>query len=124
MLKAKCNVVLGLLNKKRLTFIRRTDAEQVIDLLRLYPTNVKKHRQFRGLSGAQAIKLNKELGLPTLSEESVKDYSQKMSGFFEWCVLNELTDTNPFKAIRFKKQRKDSAAKSAYSTAEEDISTG
>ncbi|HHY0610851.1 TPA: tyrosine-type recombinase/integrase [Vibrio parahaemolyticus] len=118
MLKAKCNVVLDLLNKKRLTFIRRTDAEQVIDLLRLYPTNLRKHHQFNGLSGTQAIKLNKELGLPTLSEESVKDYSQKMSGFFEWCVLNELTDINPFKAIRFKKQRKDSAAKSAYSTAD------
>ncbi|MGD8109664.1 tyrosine-type recombinase/integrase [Vibrio sp. TRT 17S01] len=118
MLQAKCNVVLDLLNKKRLAFIRRTDAEQVIDLLRLYPTNLKKHRQFSGLSGTQAIKLNKELGLATLSEESVKDYSQKMSGFFEWCVLNELTDINPFKAIRFKKQRKDSAAKSAYSSAD------
>ncbi|WP_199451366.1 site-specific integrase [Vibrio harveyi] len=116
MLQAKCNVVLDLLNKKQLALIRRTDAEQVIDLLRRYPTNLKKHRQFSGLSGTQAIKLNKELGLPTLSEESVKDYSQKMSGFFEWCVLNELTDINPFKAIRFKKQRKDSAAKSAYSS--------
>lgn len=118
MLQAKCNVVLDLLNKKQLALIRRTDAEQVIDLLRLYPTNLKKHRQFSGLSGTQAIKLNKELGLPTLSEESVKDYSQKMSGFFEWCVLNELTDINPFKAIRFKKQRRDSAAKSAYSSAD------
>ncbi|WP_241910278.1 site-specific integrase [Vibrio splendidus] len=118
MLQAKCSVVLDLLNKKQLAFIRRTDAEQIIDLLRLYPTNLKKHRQFSGLSGTQAIKLNKELGLPALSEESVKDYSQKMSGFFEWCVLNELTDINPFKAIRFKKQRKDSAAKSAYSSAD------
>ncbi|WMO05510.1 site-specific integrase [Vibrio parahaemolyticus] len=37
-----------------------------------------------------------------------------MSGFFEWCQLNELTDINPFKAIRFKKTRKDSEAKCAY----------
>ncbi|MCV5263933.1 hypothetical protein OFC55_40355, partial [Escherichia coli] len=28
--------------------------------------------------------------------------------------LNEFTDINPFKAIRFRKQRKDSEAKNAY----------
>ncbi|POC49044.1 hypothetical protein CRN32_19635 [Vibrio vulnificus] len=114
MLEAKCSIVLGLIGKSQLTAIRRSDAEAVASLLRTYPTNLKKHRQFNGLSGHQAIELNKSLGLPTLSDESVKDYCQKMSGFFEWCQLNELTDINPFKAIRFKKTRKDSEAKCAY----------
>jgi len=114
MLEAKCSIVLGLIGKSQLTAIRRSDAEAVASLLRTYPTNLKKHRQFNGLSGHQAIELNKDLGLPTLSDESVKDYCQKMSGFFEWCQLNELTDINPFRAIRFKKTRKDSEAKCAY----------
>ncbi|AUV87058.1 site-specific integrase [Vibrio campbellii] len=114
MLEAKCSIVLGLIGKSQLTAIRRSDAEAVASLLRTYPTNLKKHRQFNGLSGHQAIELNKDLGLPTLSDESVKDYCQKMSGFFEWCQLNELTDINPFRAIRFKKTRKDSEAKYAY----------
>ncbi|MFW9678494.1 site-specific integrase [Vibrio parahaemolyticus] len=114
MLEAKCRIVLDLIGKPQLRTIRRSDAEAVASLLRNYPTNLKKHRQFNGLSGHQAIELNKDLGLPTLSEESVRDYCQKLSGFFEWCQLNELTDVNPFKAIRFKKTRRDSEAKSAY----------
>ncbi|EII2984878.1 tyrosine-type recombinase/integrase [Vibrio parahaemolyticus] len=118
MLEAKCKIVLGLVNKTYLKTIRRKDAEGAVSLLRQYPTNLKKHKQFEGLSGLEAIKLNEELCLPTLSEESVKDYCQKMSGFFEWCILNELTDINPFKAIRFKKQRKESEAKHAYTHSE------
>lgn len=114
MLEAKCKIVLDLVGKPHLRSIRRSDAEKVASTLRNYPTNLKKHKQFNGLSGHQAIKLNKNLGLPTLSDESVKDYCQKMSGFFEWCQLNELTDINPFKAIRFKKTRRDSEAKCAY----------
>ncbi|PAR27460.1 site-specific integrase [Vibrio metoecus] len=114
MLEAKCRTVLDLIGKPQLRAIRRSDAEEVASLLRNYPTNLKKHKQFKGLLGHDAIELNKSLGLPTLSDESVKDYCQKMSGFFEWCQLNELTDINPFKAIRFKKTRKDSEAKCAY----------
>ncbi|HCG6868926.1 TPA: site-specific integrase [Vibrio parahaemolyticus] len=114
MLEAKCKIVLDLVGKPHLKAIRRSDAEGVASLLRKYPANLKKHRQFNGLSGHQAIELNKNLGLPTLSEESVRDYCQKLSGFFEWCQLNELTDVNPFKALRFKKTRKDSEAKCAY----------
>ena len=115
MLKAKCQIVLNLLNKTELQTIRRVDAENVSEILRSYPTNLKKQKQFNGLSGIQAIELNQQLKMPTLSEESVKSYCQKMSGFFEWCVQNELTDINPFKAIRFRKTRKDSEAKHAYS---------
>ncbi|GBL00081.1 hypothetical protein VH1709_contig00043-0139 [Vibrio harveyi] len=118
MLEAKCRIVLDLIGKPQLRSIRRSDAEAVASLLRHYPKNLKKHRKFNGLSRHQAIELNKDLGLPTLSEESVRDYCQKLSGFFEWCQLNELTDVNPFKAIRFKKTRKDSEAKSAYTTVE------
>ncbi|ELI5880993.1 tyrosine-type recombinase/integrase [Vibrio parahaemolyticus] len=118
MLEAKCRIVLDLIGKPQLRAIRRSDAEEVASLLRNYPTNLKKHKQFKSLSGHDAIELNKSLGLPTLSDESVKDYCQKMSGFFEWCQLNELTDINPFKAIRFKKVRRDSEAKSAYTDIE------
>ncbi|EJG0691659.1 site-specific integrase [Vibrio parahaemolyticus] len=118
MLEAKCRIVLALIGKPQLKAIRRSDAEEVASLLRNYPTNLKKHKQFKGLSGHDAIELNKGLGLPTLSDESVKDYCQKMSGFFEWCQLNELTDINPFKAIRFKKTRRDSEAKNAYTPIE------
>lgn len=118
MLEAKCRIVLDLIGKPHLRAIRRSDAEAVSSLLRNYPTNLKKHKQFNGLSGHDAIKRNNELGLPTLSDESVKDYCQKMSGFFEWCQLNELTDINPFKAIRFKKTRRDSEAKNAYTPIE------
>ncbi|EOX4973652.1 tyrosine-type recombinase/integrase [Vibrio alginolyticus] len=116
MLKAKCQTVLDLLGKSNLPEIRRRDAEDAVQLLRQYPVNMKKKPQFKGLTAKQAVKLNDSLKMPTLSEESVKDYCQKASGFFEWCHLNEFTDINPFKAIRFRKRRKDSEAKNAYTS--------
>lgn len=68
MLEAKCKTVLGLIGKYQLTAIRCSDPEAVASLLRNYLTNLKKHKQFKGLSGHEAIELNKSMGLPTLSE--------------------------------------------------------
>ena len=66
MLEAKCKIVLELIGKYQLTAIRC--AEAVASFLRNYLTNLKKHKQVKGLSGHEAIELNKSMGLPTLSE--------------------------------------------------------
>ncbi|ENX4857518.1 TPA: tyrosine-type recombinase/integrase [Vibrio parahaemolyticus] len=112
---AKCHLVLRLLNKQKLSSIRRSDAEDVRQLLIKLPSNINKHQQFKDLSPIEAIKLNQELRLPVISPSSVKDYIQKCSSFFEWCVQMEYTDKNPFKGFRFKNETKASAAKNAYS---------
>ncbi|ENP8456747.1 tyrosine-type recombinase/integrase [Photobacterium damselae] len=118
---AKCFTVLKLLEKKGIKQIRRMDAEEVRNLLSQYPVNARKHKEFNGLDGKALINANKKHRKPTLSPDSVKDYLQKSSSFFEWCVQMELTDINPFKGIKFKKTRKDSEAKSAYSEQELEI---
>ncbi|MGR5175956.1 site-specific integrase [Vibrio mediterranei] len=112
---AKCSIVLSLLGIEDIRDIRRLQAEDARKLLSLYPVNAKKQKQLTGLSGLQVIEANKKYNLPTLSSESVKDYIQKCSSFFEWCLQMELTDINPFKGMRFKKTRKDNEAKNAYS---------
>ncbi|MFA0672542.1 site-specific integrase [Vibrio splendidus] len=112
---AKCSIVLSLLDVEDIMDIRRLQAEDARKLLTLYPVNAKKQKQLFGLNGLQVIEANKKHNLPTLSSESVKDYIQKCSSFFEWCLQMELTDINPFKGMRFKKNRKDSEAKNAYS---------
>ncbi|MEZ8484416.1 DUF6538 domain-containing protein [Vibrio splendidus] len=112
---AKCHLVLRLLNRQKLSSIRRSDAEGIRQLLIQLPANIKKHQQFKDLSPIQAIKLNQTLKLPVISPNSVKDYIQKCSSFFEWCVQMEYTDVNPFKGFRFKAEVKVSAAKNAYS---------
>lgn len=112
---AKCHIVLSLLKATNIKDIRRIQAEEVRKLLSLYPVNAKKHKELSKLSGKDIIKANKKLQLPSLSPESVKDYIQKCSSFFEWCLQMELTDINPFKGMKFKKTRKDSDAKHAYS---------
>ena len=112
---AKCSIVLSLLEVDDIRDIRRLQAEEVRKLLAQYPVNAKKQKQLAGLSGLQVIEANKKHNLPTLSTESIKDYIQKCSSFFEWCLQMELTDINPFKGMRFKKTRKDSDAKNAYS---------
>ncbi|MGD6737256.1 site-specific integrase [Photobacterium leiognathi subsp. mandapamensis] len=114
---AKCHIVLTLLQAKGIKDIRRLQAEEARALLAQYPVNAKKHKQFDGLKGQQLIHANLKHKLPTLSSESVKDYIQKCSSFFEWCLQMEMTDINPFKGMRFKKTRKDSEAKNAYSHA-------
>lgn len=112
---AKCFTVLTLLGKKGINEIRRIDAENVRALLTQYPINAKKYKEFKGLTGRPLIEANKKHQKPTLSPESVKDYVQKCSSFFEWCLQMELTDVNPFKGFKFRKHRKDSEAKNAYS---------
>ncbi|MFA0132194.1 tyrosine-type recombinase/integrase [Vibrio splendidus] len=113
---AKCHLVLRLLNKQKLSSVRRSDAEDIRQLLIQLPSNIKKHQQFKDLSPLQAIKLNQTLKLPVISPSSVKDYIQKCASFFEWCVQMEYTDVNPFKGFRFKAEAKVSAAKNAYSS--------
>lgn len=115
---AKCHIVLTLLKAKGIKDIRRLQAEEARTQLTQYPVNAKKHKQFESLKGRQLIRANEKHNLPTLSPESVKDYIQKCSSFFEWCLQMEMTDINPFKGMRFKKTRKDSEAKNAYSHAD------
>ncbi len=111
----KCKVALKLLNKPSIQLIRRKDAEQIRKLLSSYPSNIKKHKVFDGLTGYEAIKLNQNLGYQTLSEDSVKDYFQKMSSFFRWCVQMEYTDINPFEGFRFTRKKKINEEKQSYS---------
>ncbi|WP_087022970.1 site-specific integrase [Thaumasiovibrio subtropicus] len=112
---AKCRVVLEIVNKKKLASIRRNDAESARQILASLPSNIKKHQEFVGLTTSEAIKLNNKLGLPVISQSSVKDYIQKTSSFFEWCVQMEFTDINPFKGFKFKLEHKVSKQKNAYS---------
>jgi len=112
---AKCKLVLILSGQDHISAIRRADAERVRQLLTKLPSNIKKHRQFSGLSPSQAITLNEKLQLPTISQNSVKDYIQKASSFFEWCVQMELTNVNPFKGFKFRSDKKISQSKHAYS---------
>ncbi|OEC83161.1 hypothetical protein A9D46_12170 [Photobacterium damselae subsp. damselae] len=115
---AKCHIVLTLLKTRNIKDIRRLQAEEVRTLLSQYPVNATKHKQFSGMRGQQLIEANKKHKLATLSTESVKDYIQKCSSFFEWCLQMEMTDINPFKGMRFKKTRKDNEAKHAYDNAD------
>ncbi|MFM2599089.1 site-specific integrase [Vibrio fortis] len=115
---SKCYIVLTLLKAKDIKDIRRLQAEEARTLLNKYPVNAKKHKQFEGIKGQQLIRANTKHKLPTLRPERVKDYIQKCSSFFEWCLQMEMTDINPFKGMKFKKTRKDSAAKNAYSHAD------
>ncbi|EIF8962036.1 site-specific integrase [Vibrio parahaemolyticus] len=111
---AKISTILSLLLKNQITDIRRLESDMVRRLLSQYPVNAKKMPQFKGMDNLKIIEVNTKLNLPTLSDQSVKDYIQKASSFFEWCIRMELTDINPFKAMRFKKTRRDSEAKNAY----------
>ncbi|MEZ8826149.1 site-specific integrase [Vibrio amylolyticus] len=107
-------IVLDLLNKKTIRQIRRIDAENIRQELKLFPINSKKHIEFQGLNNRQIVSSNRTVNRECLSESSIKDYVQKASSFFEWCNQNEYTDINPFKGIRFRKTAKDNSAKQHY----------
>lgn len=114
--KAKCRIVLELLNKAKLKDVRRADAERIRYQLKSFPANSKKLPDFKGLTNLQILSLNQKVKKRGLSESSIKDYVQKLSSFFEWCLQNEHTDVNPFKSLKFKKTRKDSDSKNHYTT--------
>lgn len=118
-LKAQCKTILELSGKSSLKKIRRAEAEEIKKKLQHYPTNKNKQPEFKNLNAVEAVKLNERMGKPSLSEESIKDYIQKCSSFFEWCLVNELTDVNPFKGLKFKKLKKDSEGKHHYTASEQ-----
>ncbi|MFC5078482.1 site-specific integrase [Vibrio thalassae] len=113
--RAKCRIVLDLLGHKSIRRIRRRDAELVQQQLYHFPSNAKKNEDFKSLSNAEILSLNKQLRRTSLSEGSVKDYMQKVSSFFEWCMQNEYTDVNPFKSLKFRKSARDRDSKNHYS---------
>ena len=112
--KNKCKMILDLLGIKEITKIRRKEAESARKLLNELPSNISKHKELSGLTPLKAIKKNKQIGKPLLNAESIKYYIQKCSSFFEWAVINEYTDLNPFKGFKFKTMIKASEAKNAY----------
>jgi hypothetical protein len=113
--KNKCRIILDLLGIKEITKIRRKEAESARKLLNELPSNISKHKELNGLTPLKAINKNKRVGKPVLSPESIKYYIQKCSSFFEWAMINEYTDLNPFKGFKFKTTIKASEAKNAYS---------
>ena len=64
----KGKIVLSLLNKPSIQLVRRKDAEDVRKLLSAYPSNMKKHKIFDGLSGVEAITLNKKRDIQYLAK--------------------------------------------------------
>ncbi|OEE34430.1 hypothetical protein A1QO_07890 [Vibrio genomosp. F10 str. ZF-129] len=113
--RAKCQVVLDLLEIESIKNIRRRDAEVVQQQLQSFPSNSKKSKEFKALSNPEILMLNQRIKKPCLSEGSIRDYMQKLSSFFEWCLKNEYTDINPFKSLRFRKTTRDRDSKNHYS---------
>ena len=99
----KIKLVLDLLGEDDIKNISFKKVKKLKSVIRKYPSNAKKTPYFNGLTPVETIKTNEDLGKPTLSENTLKNYYQRCFTFFLWCVRYEYTVANPFDGNGFKK---------------------
>ncbi|MFM2476406.1 tyrosine-type recombinase/integrase [Celerinatantimonas sp. MCCC 1A17872] len=96
----RLNVICDLLDNPSIDNINRTIAENVRNLLRKYPSNKTKFKEFNGLKGKAILDRASLLRSKTLSPSSVKSYLEKCSTLFKWLCLHEYITRNPFESIK------------------------
>jgi integrase len=73
--------------------IDRDDCRRVRDVVMGLPPNAT--RRFPGLTMAEAARLAKDEGLPTITPASANGYLNNLSALFRWAVDEEYMDKNP-----------------------------
>lgn len=80
--------------------IGRTEAREIVTLLRRLPAGLGKLKQLRGLNVKQAADRGEKLGLPTIAPATVnRAYLAHISALFNWAHQEEWTTTNPFRGL-------------------------
>ncbi|MGR2768272.1 tyrosine-type recombinase/integrase [Photobacterium ganghwense] len=66
------------------------------------PKNINKDARYRDKSLSEILALNPE----PMSTSTANDTFTDVNRFFEWCVLNEFIDRNPFKQLKVKQKKR------------------
>jgi len=85
--------------------INRPEGRALFDTVKTLPRNLGKRKELRGLNVPDAIKVGKELDLPTLHPKSINDsYMSALNSIFKWAVKEQWMGRNPVDGLRVKDQ--------------------
>lgn len=80
--------------------IGRTEAREVLSLLRRLPAGLGKLKQLRGLSLREAADRGEQLGLSVIAPATInRAYLAHISALFNWAHQEEWTSGNPFRGL-------------------------
>jgi integrase len=65
------------------------------DLLREFPIKAAETREFKGRPIREVVDLNRKIGKPTLSRQSMNKYLSALGAFCNWLVKRGVIDVNP-----------------------------
>lgn len=91
--------------------MRRIDKKAVREwkaLLMRYPVKATETKAFAGMSLAQIVKHNEEVGKPTLTPRTVNRYLSSLGAFCNWLVNHGYLDQNPTDGMALAKEKKKS----------------
>lgn len=95
------SILLRIVNDRPISAFNRNVARSYKEALQKLPSNMTKKPQYRDLSIGELLATNIPHG-DRLSASKVNLDLGRVSALFNWAVLNELTDKNPFSGMKIK----------------------
>ncbi|WCE28781.1 site-specific integrase [Vibrio sp. SCSIO 43137] len=99
-----------ILGDKPIDSYKRPDALTLRDKMLRLPSNLQKIRKYRGKSIDEILAFNDKPRSVATANYALSD----ITGFFDWCVLNELTEKNVFLKIAAKQKVKASEQRKVF----------
>lgn len=87
-------------SERRVASVKRSEAREVMELLKRLPTQIGRRPKLAGLSVREAIVKGEALRLPTIKPKTINDgYLIHLSAVFAWAVKEQWTTSNPFSGL-------------------------
>lgn len=108
--QARLNLLIDIVQDKPIDSLKRDDALGFKSILVKLPPNLSRNPEYKNKSFAEIIQLaHKPIGTHTIN-----DTFKVVSGFFDWCVLNEKAKKNSFTKLSVKQETKASEQRRAF----------
>lgn len=111
MYNSRLSLLLQILGDKPLSGLKRADALAVRDTVLALPANMNKKAEYRDKTIEDIIKTNPK----PMSKSTANDTLGAYTSFFEWCVVNEFIERNPFTKLKVKLKSKPEDEREVFS---------
>ncbi|WP_434565848.1 site-specific integrase [Vibrio chagasii] len=108
--QARLNLLVDIVHDQPIDSLKRSDALEFKSILVKLPPNLSRNPEYKSKSFVEII----ELGHKPIGTHTINDTFKVVSGFFDWCVLNEKAQKNSFTKLGVKQETKASEQRRAF----------
>ncbi|MEZ8207046.1 tyrosine-type recombinase/integrase [Vibrio splendidus] len=108
--QARLNLLVDIVKDRPIDSLKRSDALEFKSILVKLPPNLSRNPEYKSKSFVEIIKL----GHKPIGTHTINDTFKVVSGFFDWCVLNEKAQKNSFTKLGVKQETKASEQRLAF----------